>query len=275
MRSLFKTSFFKANFKKTSFKTRYANLLPRLLLLIGILLLYGWAFRGLKVDLSLFRTSLPYLLDFLSRLFPPDLRVLDVAVKALIETIQMSLLGTTLGAVLSVPIAIASAHNLAPRWLRGPATLLQNVIRSVPSIVLGLFFVAATGLGAPAGTLALGIYTIGYLAKFYQEAIEAVDGRAIEALQVTGASRLQVAQYGVLPQVLPLSLGYTFYMFEYNIRSASVLGVVGAGGIGFELVNYIRGFEYPKATTMMLVLLVVVTVIDTLSSKLRRYLERL
>jgi phosphonate transport system permease protein len=153
--------------------------------------------------------------------------------------------------------------------LRSLASLFQNAVRSVPSIILGLFFVAATGLGAPAGTLALGIYTIGYLAKFYQEAIESVDQRSLESLQVGRASWWQIAQYGVMPQVLPLCLGYTLYMFEYNIRAASVLGVVGAGGIGFELVNYIRGFEYNKAMTMMLVLLVVVTVIDTLSSQLR------
>jgi phosphonate transport system permease protein len=181
----------------------------------------------------------------------------------------MSLWGTTIGAILSIPLALLSAQNLSPLWLRWIANLLQNTVRSVPSIILGLFFVAATGLGAPAGTLALGIYTIGYLAKFYQEAIESVDKRSLESLQVGRASWWQIAQYGIMPQVLPLCLGYTFYMFEYNIRAASVLGVVGAGGIGFELVSYIRGFEYNKAMTMMLVLLVVVTSIDVISSQLR------
>ncbi|MFB2920785.1 MULTISPECIES: phosphonate ABC transporter, permease protein PhnE [Aerosakkonema] len=245
----------------------------RLLILCGVILVYGWALQGLKVDLTLLKNSWPYVTDFISRLWPPNLEILDIAVVRLIETIQMSLWGTTIGAILSLPIAIFSARNLAPRWLQLLANLLQNAVRSVPSIVLGLLFVAATGLGAPAGTLALGIYTIGYLGKFYQEAIESIDPRSIESLQVSGASWLQIAQYGILPQVLPLGLGYTLYMFEYNIRAASVLGVVGAGGIGFELVNYIRGFEYTKATTMMLVLLVVVTLIDTLSSKLRQHLE--
>lgn len=240
---------------------------------VGVALLYGWALQGLSVDLTLLKDSWPYMIDFITRLWPPNLEVLDVAIKALIETIQMSLWGTTIGAILSLPLAVLSARNLAPGWLRGLANMLQNAVRSIPSIVLGLFFVAATGLGAPAGTLALGIYTIGYLAKFYQEAIESVDSRSLEALQVSGASWFQVAQYGVLPQVLPLGLGYSLYMFEYNIRAASVLGVVGAGGIGFELVNYIRGFEYNKATTMMLVLLVVVTLIDGLSSQLRRRLD--
>jgi len=230
---------------------------------------YVWSLQGLKVDPRLIQTSLPYMTDFVSRLWPPDLSILDVAVKALVETVQMSIWGTTIGAILSIPIALISARNLAPFWLRWTASLLQNTVRSVPSIILGLFFVAATGLGAPAGTLALGIYTIGYLAKFYQEAIESVDRRSLEALQVGRASWWQIAQYGIMPQVFPLCLGYTFYMFEYNIRAASVLGVVGAGGIGFELVSYIRGFEYNKATTMMLVLLVVVTAIDALSSQLR------
>ncbi len=247
--------------------------LRHLLLGTSVVLLYGWALQGLKVDLELLKTSVPYGVDFVSRLFPPDWSVLDVAVKALVETVQMSLWGTTIGAILSIPIAVLSAHNLAPRWVQIIANLLQNLVRSVPSILLGLLFVAATGLGAPAGTLALSVYTVGYLAKFYQEAIESVDRRSLEALEVCGASWLQIAQYGILPQILPLSLGYTLYMFEYNIRAASVLGVVGAGGIGFELISYIRGFEYPKATTMMLVLLVVVTGIDALSSHLRCRLE--
>jgi phosphonate transport system permease protein len=249
--------------------SRHNIWLIRFLVVIGLGWAYIWSLKGLKVDLKLLQTSLPYMADFLSRLWPPDLSILDVAIKALIETVQMSLLGTTIGAILSIPIALLSAQNLSPFWLRSLANLLQNTVRSVPSIILGLFFVAATGLGAPAGTLALGIYTIGYLAKFYQEAIESVDKRSLESLQVSRASWWQIAQYGVFPQVLPLCLGYTIYMFEYNIRAASVLGVVGAGGIGFELVSYIRGFEYNKAMTMMLVLLVVVTAIDAFSSQLR------
>ncbi|AUT03681.1 phosphonate ABC transporter, permease protein PhnE [Nostoc sp. CENA543] len=251
---------------------RYPWVNPLLILLI-LVIVYGWALRGLKVDFELLRSSWPYITDFISRLFPPDPAVIDIAIKALIETVQMSLWGTTIGAIISLPIAVASANNVAPRWLQWLANLLQNAVRSVPSIILGLIFVAATGLGAPAGTLALGIYTIGYLAKFYQQAIEAVDYRSLESLQVMGASRFQVAQYGILPQVLPLGLGYTLWMFEYNIRAASVLGVVGAGGIGFQLKSYIDGFEYNKATTMMLVLLVVVTVIDSFSSQLRRRLD--
>ncbi|MBO3462933.1 phosphonate ABC transporter, permease protein PhnE [Aetokthonos hydrillicola Thurmond2011] len=256
----------------TSFTHQY-SWLKNLLFICVALAVYAWALQGLQVDFKELKNSFPYITDFISRLFPPDLKVVDKAIEALIETIQMSVWGTTIGAILSVPIAIASANNIAPRWLQFLANFIQDIVRSVPSIILGLIFVAATGLGAPAGTLALGIYTIGYLAKFYQQAIEAVDRRSLESLRVAGASRWQVAQYGIFPQVIPLVLGYTFWMFEYNIRAASVLGVVGAGGIGFELKSYIDGFEYNKATSFILVLLVVVTIIDILSSKLREQLD--
>ncbi len=260
--------------KILNFRYRFAWVSNFLILVVAVVI-YSWALQGLKLDFALLTESLPYITDFISRLFPPDWTVLDIAIERLLETIQMSIWGTTMGAILSLPIAIASARNVSPVWLQVIANFLQNAVRSVPSIILGLIFVAATGLGAPAGTLALSIYTIGYLGKFYQEAIESVDSRSIESLRVIGASRLQIAQYGILPQILPLSLGYTLWMFEYNIRAASVLGVVGAGGIGFELVSYIKGFEYTKATTMLLVLLVVVTIIDALSSELRHRLDRM
>jgi phosphonate transport system permease protein len=258
-------------FSKTS--SKLLDRLKNWVIFILILLVYLWAWQGLNVQIADLQNSIPNAIDFLGRLFPPDLQILDVAIIKLIETIQMSLWGTTMGAILSLPIAILSASNLAPLWLQLLANGLQNLVRAIPSLVLGLFFVSATGLGAPAGTLALAIYTIGYLGKFYQTSLESVEPRSLEALRLGGASWAQVARYGVMPQVLPLLWGYTIYMFEYNIRAASILGVVGAGGIGFELVNYMRGFEYQKATTMGIVLLIVVTAIDLFSSKLRQQLD--
>ena len=142
----------------------YSWLIPSLifLLIIGV---YSWSLQGLKVDFKLLKDSWPFITDFIYRLFPPNLQVLDIAVKGLIETVQMSVWGTSIGAVLSLPIAIASSSNIAPLWLRWIANLLQNAIRSVPSIILGLIFVAATGLGAPAGTLALGLVGLGPLVR--------------------------------------------------------------------------------------------------------------
>ena len=174
-----------------------------------VLLVYIWAWNGLKIDSSILDNSLNYIQVFLADFYPPNWSVLDIAIKALIETIQMSIIGTTLGAIFSLPIAIASTHNLSPRWLRWSANLLQNALRSIPSVVLALIFVAAVGLGAIAGTFAVSVYTIGYLAKFYQEAIESVDPSSLDALKVTGASWFQLAQYGIFPQVSFLCLGYT------------------------------------------------------------------
>jgi phosphonate transport system permease protein len=242
-------------------------------IILVICFIYSWAWQGLEIDLAIFENATEYAKAFIGDFYPPNWSVLDLAIEALIKTVQMSILGTTVGAIISLPIAIASAHNIAPMWLRWSASFLQNIIRSVPSIVLALIFVAVVGLGEIAGTLAVSVYTIGYLAKFYQEAIESVEPSSLEALQVSGASWLQIAQYGILPQVLPLCLGYTLYMFEYNIRISSIFGVVGAGGIGFQLVTYINGFERTKATTFMIVLLIVVTAIDGISSKLRQKLE--
>jgi phosphonate transport system permease protein len=257
-----------------SSKFSLLSYLKKIGIILLIILVYVWAWQGLNVQISDLQNSIPNAIDFIGRMFPPDLSILDVAIVKLIETIQMSLWGTTLGAILSLPVAVLSASNLTPLWLQTIANGLQNLVRSIPSLVLGLLFVSATGLGAPAGTLALAIYTIGYLGKFYQTTLESVEPRSLEALKLGGANWLQTARYGVMPQVLPSLWGYTLYMFEYNIRAASILGVVGAGGIGFELVNYMRGFEYQKATTMGIVLLAVVTAIDFLSSQLRHRLER-
>ena len=251
------------------------NLLRNLGIVLITFLVYLWAWKGLKIDGAILENSLQYLQVFLTDFYPPNWSVLDIAIEALIETIQMSIIGTTLGAIMSLPIAIASTHNLSPMWLRWGANFLQNALRSIPSIVLALIFVAAVGLGEIAGTLAVSIYTIGYLAKFYQEAIESVNSSSLDALKVTGASWFQLVQYGIFPQVSFLCLGYTLYMFEYNIRISSIFGVVGAGGIGFELVTYINGFERQKAATLMIVLLVVVTIIDAVSRKLRQKLESL
>jgi phosphonate transport system permease protein len=157
-------------------RTLFNSWKPTVILLL-VIVVYIWAGQSLELNLQTLGKSWPYVIDFGKRLFPPDLSVLDVAIKSLLETVQMSLWGTTLGALFSLPIAIASAHNVAPVSLQWAANFLQNMVRSVPSIILGLVFVSATGLGAQAGTMALSIYTVGYLAKFFQEAIESLDAR--------------------------------------------------------------------------------------------------
>lgn len=239
---------------------------------IGAVVLYVWALRGIEFDFSKLAGALPHSWDFVRRMFPPDWSVTGTAWTALAETIQMGLIGTTLGAVLSLPLGVLAARNLSPGPVSWATRGLLNLIRTVPSVVWGLFFVAAVGLGSFSGVLALAAYTTGYLGKFYYETFETMDNAAAEALRVSGASQPQVFQYAILPQSLPLLLNYTVFIFEYSIRAATILGVVGAGGIGFYLYVYLRNFEYTKAATLLLLLLAVVVMMDAMSGWMRRRL---
>jgi phosphonate transport system permease protein len=234
--------------------------------------LYVWALRGTEFQWSKIARSFPHAWDFLQRMTPPDWSVRGNALTALAETIQMALLGTTIGAILSLPLGVMAARNLSPRWLFLAARGLLNLIRTVPSVVWGLFFVAAVGLGSFSGVLALSCYTVGYLAKFYYETFESMDDSAAEALRAAGASKPQIFQYAILPQSLPLLLNYTLFILEYSIRAATILGVVGAGGVGAYLYMYIGNFDYQKAATMLLMLLIVVIAMDFISARVRQYL---
>jgi phosphonate transport system permease protein len=242
------------------------------LLVAGIVAIYLWSFFGVDIEGSRLFGSFDNARDFLGRLLPPDLSVTDTVAASIAETLQIAWLGTTFAALLALPISLLAARNTAPRPVRFPARVLLNLLRTVPSIIWGLFFVAIAGLGPLPGILALTFYATGYLGKFYYEGIESIDPGPIDALTGVGAGRLQRFRYGVLPQVAPLLLGYTLYMLEYNVRAASVLGVVGAGGVGYDLFNYINSFQYDRAATALLLLLALVTLIDAISSPLRAHL---
>jgi phosphonate transport system permease protein len=167
---------------------------------------------------------------------------------------------------------VISARNVAAPPLFYPARVVLNFFRSVDTLVYALIFVAAVGLGPFPGVLAVVAYTTTSLAKLYSEAIEGIDRGPVDAITATGATRLQILRFGVLPQVLPLFLSYVLYRLETNIRAATVLGFVGAGGIGFYLQTYLRMIDYPAASTVLLVTVAMVMVVDALSSKLRERL---
>jgi phosphonate transport system permease protein len=241
--------------------------------ILAFIAAYVWAVLGLEITAADLFGGLGSAGEFLSRLVPPDVSVAGKLFDSIVETVQMALIGTTLAAFLSLPLSILAARNVSPTPVRAVARVVLNLLRTIPSIIWGLFFVAMVGLGPLPGILALTFYASGYLGKFYYEGIESISPEPVRALKTVGASRLQQFRHGVFPQVLPLLAGYTLYMFEYNVRAASILGVVGAGGIGFYLYTYINNFQYTKATTALLMLLVVVTVIDVASSRLRRRLQ--
>lgn len=241
--------------------------------IVAFIAAWIWAVLGVELTASKLFGGLGSAQSFLSRLFPPDTSVAPTVFDSLVETIQMALIGTTLAAIVSLPLSILAARNVSPTPVRAVFRVILNLLRTIPSIIWGLFFVAMVGLGPLPGILALTFYASGYLGKFYYEGIESISPAPVQALRTMGASRLQQFRHGVFPQVLPLLVGYTLYMFEYNVRAASILGVVGAGGIGFYLYTYINNFHYPKATTALAMLLVVVTIIDAASSRIRRKLQ--
>jgi phosphonate transport system permease protein len=233
------------------------------------LVVLAWLIWDTGADPVRLARGVPWVLDFLRRMLPPDLAVLPAAVSGAILTVEIALLGTSVAAVLALPLGFLSARNVAPAVVFYPARTVLNLFRSIDTLVYALVFVAAVGLGPFPGVLAVVAYTTTSLAKLYSEAIEGIEPGPVDAITATGATRLQILRFGVLPQVLPLFLSYVLYRLETNIRAATVLGFVGAGGIGFYLQTYLRMIDYPAASTALLVTIAMVVVVDTLSSRLR------
>lgn len=236
---------------------------------IAILLLI-WSFNGAEFNVAKLGDGAVNMGEFLSRLFPPDFSKFGTIVALLIETLQMAIVGTVLGAVLSLFVAFAAASNIAPRWAYFSARWVMNIIRSVPDLVFALMFVSAVGLGPFAGILAMTLGSIGSIGKIFAEAMESVDRGPMVAMQAVGASKRQVVVYGVLPQAAPLLVSYTLLLFEGNVRGATILGLVGAGGIGLELTTAMRMYDYGHLSAIIICIIVLVTAIDQGSALIRR-----
>ena len=242
--------------------------MSRAVVFVAIVVL-AWIAWDTSADPVRLARGIPWMLDFFRRMLPPDLSVLPAALLGALKTVEIALLGTTVAAVAALPLGFVSARNVAPPALFYPARAVLNFFRSIDTLVYALVFVAAVGLGPFPGVLAVIAYTTTSLAKLYSEAIEGIERGPVDAITATGATRLQVLRYGVLPQVLPLFLSYVLYRLESNIRAATVLGFVGAGGIGFYLQTYLRIIDYPAASTVLLVTVAMVMVVDGISSRLR------
>jgi len=235
----------------------------------AILVVFLWSAWATEVSATRVIEGLPFMLDFLRRMMPPDLSVIGQGVTGAIQTLEIAVVGTGVSALLALPLAFAAARNVAPPWLFYVARSVLNVFRAVDTLVYALFFVAAVGLGPFPGVLAVVAYTATVLAKLYSEAIEAIEPGPVEAVAATGATRLQVLRWGVLPQLAPQFLSFTLYRFETNIRAAAILGFVGAGGIGFYIQTYLRTLNYPAASAVLLVLVALVMLVDFTSSRIR------
>ncbi|MER3419296.1 MAG: phosphonate ABC transporter, permease protein PhnE [Chloroflexota bacterium] len=206
---------------------------------------------------------------FARGLLPPDWSVLPTVTAALGETVQIAFAGTALGFLLALPTALAASPMVAGRKAAAATRLLLALIRTVPALLWAIVFVVAIGLGPAAGTLGVAMYTLGYLGKLYAEAFEGVDPEVVEAVRGTGIGRLQLARYAIIPEAVNSIVSQLLFMFEYNVRASSILGFVGAGGIGYYLMGYLQTLRYDSLTTALLVTLTVVVAIDRASAALR------
>lgn len=246
----------------------WARSLGIALLALGIL---GWSAEGVDLRPGEFLAGIPSILRYVSHMFPPNLTYGRELIRPAIETIQIAIWGTLLAVLPSLPLGILAAMNVTPNAiLYHTARVILNTCRGVSELVFALIFVAAVGLGPFPGVLALAVHNAGMLGKFYAEAIEAVDPGPIEALRAAGANRLQTIALAIAPQVLPQFVAFNLYRFEVSIRSATVLGLVGAGGIGFHLISSIRLFQYQDTSMVLVVVLLLVWMTDIASSWLRR-----
>lgn len=241
--------------------------------LLLVLAIYAMCLHFVDFDLARLWSGLPRFAHWAAKAWPPDTRDLDVLLERAVETVAMAVIGTTIGVVIAVPCCILAARNITPsRLLYTPMRWFLNVLRGIDSFVFALLFVAAVGLGPFAGVLGIGLHSAGTIAKLWSEAIEAIEPGPIEAAALTGANRLKVIFYAVLPDVLPNLASITLYVWEFNVRSSTVLGVVGAGGIGQELKNSVDLLLFARVFTVILIILAMVTAIDQFSAWLRRRL---
>jgi phosphonate transport system permease protein len=230
----------------------------------------AWSARDLDLSLTELIKGTPWVADFLSRMLPPNWSFMAQLAKPVFETVQLAVWGALFSIVLALPLCFLAARNLSPSPIVFHFTRqVFNAARGINEIIFALIFVAAVGLGPFAGVLALSIHGAGMLGKFFAEAIEEADPGPVEALRATGASPLQVIAFAVLPQALPAWIAATLYRFETNLRAATILGMVGAGGIGFELYSSLKLFQYEDTATCVIVILAMVMTADYLSSRLR------
>jgi phosphonate transport system permease protein len=231
----------------------------------------GWSANNLELSAGGFLRAMPVIGDYLARMVPPDWRALDELWGPTLDTLCIAVWGIVIATVIGFPLGALAARNLtSSRVLRTSASTILNILRSISELIWAVFFVAAVGLGPFPGALALGVNFGGILGRLYAEAIENIDPKQLEAMRATGAGHVQTILFAVLPQVMPQIVSYNLYWFEVGVRSATVLGMIGAGGIGFELVTTIRLYEFRATAAILLVILALVTIIDQASAVLRK-----
>jgi len=258
----------------SAFRAPFAMRLRRALLWTGFVLVFAWCLYDFGFSPTRIIEGLGRLGTVLSFMFPPhfwtEWQPLSDVLRGLAETLAMAFLGTLLGAAIALPLSFLGAKNINRLpFLRFGVRRGFDVIRAFETLVLALIFIRAFGLGPLAGVLAIAVGEIGVLGKLYAEAIENTSKKPVEGVMASGGSRLQSIHFGIMPQALPVILSITLYNFESNVRSGTILGIVGAGGIGFLLSDRIRAYRWDEAWSIVILIIVMVYIIDWLSAMIR------
>ena len=243
----------------------------RALITVAIIFPLLWGAAGLELSLERILNA-PGDIWAIVRQLVPDLsaEAIQRAVPKVFESIYIAWIGTMIGAFFSFPLAFFAAKNVSPTYINAGIRQVLNAIRAVPELIVAVILIPVTGLGAWTGTLALGIHSIGTLGKLSSEVIEGIDEGPVEAVAAAGGGFVSRMRFAVVPQVMPTIVAYWLYRFEINIRASAVLGVVGAGGIGAELVSQLRFRDFSRAGTVLFITIITVLAVDTVSAKIRR-----
>jgi len=238
-----------------------------------LIVLLAWSWNAAEMfRVSALLADWRNMAEFGAAFLAPDFHDWDTYLVDMVVTVQIALWGTALAVFFGIPFAILCSSNIAPAWIVQPLRRMMDACRAINEIVFALMFVVAVGLGPFAGVMALFVHNLGIFAKLFSEAVEAIDPRPVEGIRATGAGRLQEVIFGVIPQVMPLWSSFTLYRLETNVRSATTLGIVGAGGIGQTLYESIRSFHYAETAAQVIIVILAVIAIDMASARIRKIL---
>jgi phosphonate transport system permease protein len=246
-----------------------AQIAGRVLAVLAAAALLGWSYRGAEIRLLDLAQYGGNMVKYLEGFLHPSFAEWRDYLEQMIVTVHIAIWATFLAVVFAVPLSLAASSNVAPVWVRQPVRRVMDAFRAINEMVFAMMFISAVGLGPFAGMLALFVHTLGVLTKLFSEAVEAADPRPVEGIRATGAGVLDEIRFGIIPQVMPLWASYALYRFESNVRSASVVGIVGAGGIGMVLWDAIRSFRYDETSAILLIVVITVVLLDLVSARIR------
>lgn len=242
---------------------------------IGLALYAVYATSILDITLARFVAGLDNGAKFLARMFPPNMQAdkLELISTGMIESIQIAVLATFFGILLSLPLGLMAARNLSPGWLSWSARGLIAVLRSFHPVIVSILFVKAVGFGALAGILALIVSTMGFVSKLFAEVVEEMNPHQVEAVRATGANFWNVLAMAVFPQVMARFIGLSVYQFDSNIRNSTMVGIVGGGGIGAPLFTAYQRFDYDVVLTILMIIIAIIMAAELVSGRIRRVFQ--